>query len=75
MTRSARNYFNRSEKSIAGEFQKMSEIPQPDALNKLMKFIICLTILGALVAIVLYFAVELPVQQAALHVPTNRYTW
>jgi len=52
----------------------MSEIPQPDALNELMKFIICLAILGAIIAFVLYFAVELPVQQAALHVPLNRYT-
>jgi hypothetical protein len=53
----------------------MSETQQPDALNQLMKFIIYLAILGVIAAIVLYVGVEFPVQQAALHVPTNRYTW
>ena len=49
----------------------MSEAQQSDALMKLLKFIICLAILGTIIALAWYFAVEIPLQAAALHVPAN----
>lgn len=51
----------------------MSEIQQSDALKKLVWFIIALAILGTFVAMLHYVAIDLPIQQAALHVPTNTY--
>ena len=49
----------------------MSETQQSDALKKLVMFIIALAILGTVVAMLHYFAIDLPIQQAALHVPAN----
>jgi hypothetical protein len=49
----------------------MTEGQQPDALKKLVVFIIALAILGTIIALSWYFAVELPLQQAALHPPMN----
>ena len=49
----------------------MSEAQQSDALMKLLKFIICLAILGTIIALAWYFAVEIPLQQAAALVPAN----
>ncbi len=49
----------------------MSEAQQSDALKKLVIFIIALAILGTIIALAWYFAVELPLQQAALHAPLN----
>jgi hypothetical protein len=45
---------------------------QSDALKKLVIFIIALAILGTIIAPAWYFAVDLPIQQAAaLDVPEN----
>ena len=49
----------------------MSEIQQSDALKKLVWFIIALAILGTVIAMLHYFAIDLPIQQAALHAPAN----
>ncbi|MFA4859313.1 hypothetical protein [Methanoregula sp.] len=49
----------------------MSEAQQSDTLNNLVKFIICLAILGTILALAWYFAVDLPVQQMAIHAPMN----
>jgi hypothetical protein len=49
----------------------MSEVQQSDAMMNLVKFIICLAIVGAVVALAVYFTVYLPMQHAALSVPTN----
>jgi len=50
----------------------MSESQQSDALKNLVIFIICLAILGTIIALAWYFAVDLPIQQAAaLHAPMN----
>jgi hypothetical protein len=49
----------------------MAEILQSDALKKLVWFIIALAILGTAVAMLHYFAIDLPIRQAALHVPAN----
>ncbi len=49
----------------------MTEIQQSDALKKLVWFIIALAILGTIIALAWHFAVELPIQQAALHAPLN----
>jgi ABC-type antimicrobial peptide transport system permease subunit len=49
----------------------MSESQQSDALKKLVWFIIALAILGTVVAMIHYFAVDLPLQQATLHAPHN----
>ena len=49
----------------------MSEAQQSDALKKLVMFIICLAILGTILALVWYFAVDLPIQLAILHAPMN----
>jgi hypothetical protein len=54
----------------------MSESQQSDALKKLVLFITALAILGTIIALVWHFGVELPIQQAALHVPVNaNYPW
>ena len=49
----------------------MSESQQSDAMKKLVRFIIVLAISGTVVAILHYFIVDLPLLQAALHVPAN----
>ena len=49
----------------------MSAIQQSDALKKLVWFIIALAIAGTVVAMLHYVAIDLPIQQAALHTPTN----
>jgi hypothetical protein len=49
----------------------MSESQQSDALKKLVIFIIALAIMGTLIALAWYFAVELPLQQASLQPPMN----
>ena len=52
----------------------MSELQHSDALKKLVWFIIALAILGTVVAILHYFAIDLPIQQAALPTPANGMT-
>ncbi|AGB02764.1 hypothetical protein Metfor_1739 [Methanoregula formicica SMSP] len=50
----------------------LSENQRSDAVKSLVKFMICLAIAGTIIALVWYFAIDLPVQQAAaIHVPTN----
>ena len=49
----------------------MFEIQQSDALKKLVIFIIALAILGSIIALAWHFGIELPIQQGALHAPTN----
>ncbi|MCK9631296.1 MAG: hypothetical protein M0R30_06595 [Methanoregula sp.] len=45
---------------------------QSDALKKLVIFMIALAILGTIIALAWYFAIDLPIQQAAaLNVPEN----
>lgn len=50
----------------------MTEAQQSDALKNLVIFMIKLAILGTLIALTWYFAVDLPLQQALLHAPENR---
>jgi hypothetical protein len=50
----------------------MTEPLQSDALKNLVIFMIALAVLGTILALALYFAVELPLQQAeALQAPMN----
>lgn len=49
----------------------MTETQHSDALKKLVVFIIALAIIGTVIALVWYFAVELPLQLAALLPPAN----
>ena len=50
----------------------MSEAPSSDAMKRLVKFFVCLAILGIIVALVVYLAVVLPGQQGiAAHAPMN----
>ncbi|MDP3565479.1 MAG: hypothetical protein Q8R70_13425 [Methanoregula sp.] len=50
----------------------MTEPQQSDALKNLVIFIIALAILGTIIALAWYFAVDLPIQQAAANLaPTN----
>jgi len=51
----------------------MTEAQQSDATKKYFMFIIGLAIMGTILALALYFAVELPIQQAALHAPANSW--
>jgi hypothetical protein len=48
-----------------------------DPLKRLVKCIICLALIGTIIALAWYFAVDLPIRQAAaLDVPTNlANTW
>jgi len=50
----------------------MTEVQQSDALKKLVIFIIVVAIIATIVALAIYFTVELPIQQAALHAPANK---
>ena len=47
----------------------MAEIQQSDVMKNLVWFIIGLAIIGTILALVLYYAVELPAQQAVLNAP------
>ena len=49
----------------------MTEAQSSDAMKDLVIVIIKLAILGAILALAGHFLVELPLQQAAVHVPTN----
>jgi len=49
----------------------MSEIHSPDATMELVKFLIYIAIVGTIIALVVYFIVVVPGQQAALLVPHN----
>jgi hypothetical protein len=52
----------------------MSGVQPSDALKNLVVFIIALAILGTLIALAWYFAVDLPIRQAAaLPVPLNQF--
>ena len=43
-----------------------------EAIKKIILLMVGLAILGCIIAGVHYFAIDLPIQQAALHAPTNR---
>ena len=43
----------------------MSGVQQSDALKNLVLFMVALAILGTIIALAWYFAVDLPLQQAA----------
>lgn len=47
----------------------MTDTPPSDALKNLVVFIIMLAAAATIVALAWYFAVDLPAQQALLHVP------
>jgi hypothetical protein len=49
----------------------MTHAQQSDAMKKLVWFMIGLAILGTIIALAWYFAVDLPLWQAALQVPKN----
>jgi hypothetical protein len=50
----------------------MTDAQHSDEMKNLVLFIIGLAILGTIIALALYFAVELPaLQAAALHAPSN----
>lgn len=48
----------------------MSDAQSSDAMIKLIKFLVCLAVLGIVIALVIYFTVVLP-HAAAPQVPTN----
>jgi len=49
----------------------MTDAQSSDAMKDLVLFMITLAILGLVLAFAWYYLVDLPLQQAALHVPTN----
>jgi len=49
----------------------MTESQQSDALKNLIIFMIAQVILGTVIALAWYFAVEIPIQQAALESSAN----
>ncbi len=49
----------------------MTNTQPPDMIRKLILFIIGIAILGTIIAMAVYFGVELPAQQAMLHAPMN----
>jgi len=49
----------------------MSEATQSDAMKNLVKFLVCLAILGTILALAIYFGVILPAQQAMVYAPMN----
>lgn len=51
----------------------MSEGQQSDALRRLVVFVIVPAILGTILALARYYAVELPAQAALLHTPRSCY--
>jgi hypothetical protein len=48
----------------------MPEAPSPDTMNSLVKFLICLAVIGTVIALIIYFTVVLP-HAAALQAPSN----
>jgi hypothetical protein len=46
-----------------------------DALKNLVIFIVALAVFGTILAFMWYFAIDLPLQQAALHAPTNAWPY
>ena len=44
---------------------------KPDPMKNLVIFMISLAIVGIILALAVYFAIDLPLQLAALHAPTN----
>ena len=48
----------------------MPEVPSPDAMNSLVKFLICLAVIGTVIALIIYFTVVLQ-HAAALQAPSN----
>ena len=44
---------------------------KPDPMKNLVIFMIVLAIIGIILALAVYFAIDLPLQQAALHAPSN----
>jgi len=51
----------------------MTGAQSTDALKHLVLIIIGLAILGTIMALAIYFAVELPIRQVLLHTPANAY--
>ncbi len=49
----------------------MTDAQPPDVMKKLVLFIIGIAILGTIIALAVYFTVNLPAQQALLHAPMN----
>ena len=49
----------------------MSEATQSDAMKNLVKFLVCLAILGTILALAIYFGVTLPAQKAMVYAPMN----
>jgi len=49
----------------------MSEAQQSDVIKNLVKVLICLAIVGMVIALVVYFGVVLPAQQGMVHAPMN----
>ena len=43
-----------------------------EAIKKIVLVMVCLAILGCIIAGIHYFAIDLPIQQVALHTPTNK---
>jgi hypothetical protein len=46
-----------------------------NALKNLVIFIAALAVFGTILALMWYFAIDLPVQQAALHAPANAWPY
>ena len=42
-----------------------------EAIKKIILLMLCLAILGCIIAGVHYFAIDIPIQQAVLHAPAN----
>lgn len=49
----------------------MSDAQPPDALKNLVIFLICLAILGTVIALVVYYGVVLPAEQGHIQVVLN----
>ena len=52
----------------------MTEVQHSDTLKNLVLFVVALAIIGTVIALAWYFAVDLPLRQAALHAPSNLFT-
>ena len=53
--------------------ERMPEVQSPDAMKDLVKFVICLAVLGTVIALAAYFLVIQPAQ--VLTPPTNHCTY
>lgn len=49
----------------------MTNAQPPDVMKQLVLFVIGIAILGTIIALAMYFGIELPAQQALLHAPIN----